>query len=167
MSGISNIQIKESKATLQEMLKQEKSLRNQQRLQVLYLMQAEQMPIFYIALSIGKHRGSLHRWLEQYQEGGIEAMLKVKPKTGRPRKIPEWAVKSLEKQLETPEGFKSYTQVQKWLEITLGIGAAYRTVHELTRYRLKAKLKVARHRDRRQNTSKIAAFKKTLVPTCP
>jgi len=59
-------------------------------------------------------------------------MLRVKKATRRPSKIPQWAVNSLEKQLEKPEGFKSSGQIQRWLETTLGITAADRTVHELT-----------------------------------
>lgn len=102
--------------------------------------------------------------MEQYRSGGIGEILRTKKPTGRPRKIPQWAVKSLEKQLEKPEGFKSYGQIQRWLETTLGITAAYRTVHELTRYRLKAKLKVGQKPSPRQDREKIEAFKKTSEP---
>ena len=164
MTGISGLEIEESKEQLEGMLKKEKNLRNKQRLQVLYLMQSENMPINKIATSMGKHRATIHRWLEQYRSGGIGEMLSTKKPTGRPKKIPEWAVKSLEKQLEKPGGFKSYGQIQRWLETTLGITAAYRTVHELTRYRLKSKLKVGQKPSPKQDREKIEAFKKTSVP---
>jgi len=58
MTGISSIGIEESKEQLEGMLKKEKNHQNQQRLQVLYLMQAEQMPITKIAASMGKHRAT-------------------------------------------------------------------------------------------------------------
>jgi len=164
MAGTSGLVIEESKEQLEGMLKKEKNLKMQQRLQVLYLMQSEKMPINKIGVSMGKHRATIHRWLEQYQSGGIAEMLSIKKPTGRPRKIPQWAEKSLEKQLEKPEGFKSYGQIQRWLETTLGITAAYRTVHELTRCRLKAKLKVGQKPSPKQDREKIEAFKKTSEP---
>jgi len=82
--------------------------------------------------------------------------------------IPAWAVVSLQRRLAQPEGFKSYTQIQQWLKDTLGIKAEYRTVHELVRYRLKAKLKAARPVHLKQDSSQREAFKKTspLTLTC-
>ncbi len=88
-------------------------------------------------------------------------MLTTKPKSGRPRQIPAEAVAKLKAELEQGEGFSSYKQVQAWLAEQLGIEARYRTVHQLTRYRLKAKLKVARPKARRQPTERLEAFKKT------
>lgn len=89
-------------------------------------------------------------------------MLSVKQSSGRPTVIPTWAVVSLKLRLEQPEGFKSYIQVQQWLCETLGIEAEYRTVHELVRYRLKAKLKAARPVHTQQDTSALDAFNKNL-----
>lgn len=165
MSGISSIEIAESKEILQQMLQEQKNLRNQQRVQVLFLLKSEKMSISKISEVIGRHRGTVHKWLMTYRDHGLKKLLTERAKTGRPRKIPEWAVKSLEKQLGQPEGFKSYTQIQRWLETTLGIEAAYRTVHELTRYRLKAKLKVGKRPYPGQDKVKIEAFKKTLPQT--
>jgi hypothetical protein len=45
MAGTSGLVIEESKEQLEGMLKKEKNLKMQQRLQVLYLMQSEKMPI--------------------------------------------------------------------------------------------------------------------------
>ncbi|MEH1845360.1 MAG: hypothetical protein V7L25_10275 [Nostoc sp.] len=53
-----------------------------------------------------------------------------------------------------------------WLDITLGVEAEYATVHHLARYRLKAKLKVPRPRNRKQDEEKLKALKKTLVMIC-
>ncbi|MBD2468927.1 hypothetical protein [Nostoc sp. FACHB-145] len=45
---------------------------------------------------------------------------------GRKRIIPDWAVASLEKQLEEPSGgFQRYTQIQNWLNELLGVQAEY------------------------------------------
>ena len=116
---------------------------------------------------MGKHRGTVHRWLADYREGGIEAVVEFGTSSGRKRAIPDWAVSSLKKQLEQAEsGFQRYTQIQYWLDITLGVQAEYATVHRLARYRLKAKLKVPRPRSRKQDEKKLEAFKKTSVMTC-
>ncbi|MBW4636566.1 MAG: winged helix-turn-helix domain-containing protein [Iphinoe sp. HA4291-MV1] len=68
--------------------------------------------------------------------------------------------------LEEPEiGFAGYKQIQHWLGTVLGIEAEYATVHHLVRYHLKAKLKVPRLRNRKQDIQKLEAFKKTLATT--
>jgi len=72
----------------------------------------------------------------------------------------------LKKQLEEPEGgFQRYTQIQNWLENTLGVQAEYATVHHLVRYRLKAQLKVPRPRHRKQDEEKLEAFQNNSVMT--
>ena len=55
--------------------------------------------------------------------------------------------------------------LQHWLGTILGVEAEYATVHHLVRYQLKAKLKVPRPRNRKQDTQKLEAFKKTSVMT--
>lgn len=72
---------------------------------------------------------------------------------------------SLERRLQEPQGFKSYTQVQQWLQETLGVIAKYRTVHELVRYRLKAKLKAAGPVHKKQDQMALAQLKKTSLRT--
>jgi len=129
-------------------------------------MKSEKMSISKIAKAIGKHRSSLHRWLESYESGGINGLLVIKPKTGRPKVIPDWAVEQLEKQLQGTEGFSSYKQIQQWFEGSLGLKVAYRTVHQLSRYKLKAKLKVVRPQSRKQDHTALEAFKKTCQSSC-
>jgi len=59
---------------------------------------------------------------------------------------------------------KSYGQVQQWLAETLGV-AEYHAVYQMTRYRLKAKLKVARPQNSKQDCEQLEAYKKTLSST--
>jgi hypothetical protein len=66
---------------------------------------------------------------------------------------------------EHNHGFASYGAVQQWLLETLAIEAEYHAVYQMTRYRLKAKLKVARPENSKQKQYQRAAFKKTLVTT--
>ena len=93
-------------------------------------------------------------------------MLEIKKSSGGVRVIPQWAETALAKRLQEPEHcFKSYGQVQQWLAEKLGVEAEYHAVYQMTRYRLKAKLKVARPQNRKQDTEQRAAFKQTLNST--
>ncbi|MEN9870449.1 MAG: hypothetical protein RLZZ171_1437 [Cyanobacteriota bacterium] len=166
MVGVTSIDIKESLDELAEQLRQTKSPRAKERLQVLYWLKQEKAPsISAIAKAIAKHRNTLQSWLSMYRKGGVEAMLAIKTSSGGVRVIPEWAENTLAKQLKENRGFQSYGEVQQWLAETLGIEAEYHAVYQMTRYRLKAKLKVARPQNCKQDSEKRSAFKKTLQTT--
>jgi transposase len=164
MSGVTSIKIKETQQDLEELIEQQTNPKLKERLQVLYLLKLPKaLNVSQIAKVVGKHRGTVQRWLASYRDEGLDALLQIKQSPGRPSVIPPWAVTSLQQRLEQPErGFKSYIQVQQWLEDTLGVKAEYRTVHELTRYRLKAKLKAGRPTHSKQQPMQSEAFKKTL-----
>lgn len=169
MAGITKIEIQESAAELAERLQAETHPKLKERLQVLYLMALPKaMSICEIARVVGKHRGTLQRWLSDYQDQGLELFLEIPEVTGRPRVIPAWAVESLQRRLAEPKGFKSYGAVQQWLSKTLGVEAEYPTVYHLVRYRLKAKLKAARPVHLKQDPIQRETFKKTspLTSTC-
>lgn len=167
MAGITSIDVKESLDDLAERLRQAKLLTDKERLQVLYWLKQENAPsISAIAQAVGKHRNTLQTWLSLYRNGGVAAMLEIKKSPGGVRVIPQWAETALAKRLREPEhGFKSYGQVQQWLVEKLGVEAEYHAVYQMTRYRLKAKLKVARPQNRKQDTEQRAAFKQTLNST--
>ena len=164
MAGVTSIQVQESLAELEELLCQAQLAADKERLQVLYWLKQDSPPsISTIAKALGVHRNTVGIWLRRYRHGGIPAMLERTPSKGRPRIIPLWAEEALAKRLRDPDhGFASYGAVQKWLADTLGIDAEYHAVYQMTRYRLKAKLKVARPQNKRQNREQREAFKKTL-----
>lgn len=167
MVGVTSIEVKESLDELTKRLSQAKRPSNKERLQVLYWLKQENAPsISLIAKAIGKHRNTLQTWLSMYRKGGIEGMLATKTSSGGVRVIPQWAENALGKKLqEESNGFQSYGQVQQWLAQTLGINAEYHAVYQMTRYRLRAKLKVARPQNCKQDKEKRLAFKKTLETT--
>lgn len=145
MAGVTHIEIQESAEELETLIRQQNNARLKERLQALYMIKNQGISVCAIAKILGKHRSTLQRWLADYRETGIETMLEFGVSSGRTRVIPDWAVESLKKQLEQPEiGFAGYKQIQDWLGSVLGIEAEYATVHNLVRYRLKAKLKVPR-----------------------
>lgn len=166
MAGVTSIEIRETVAELEGLIQKQSRPNLKERLQVLYLLKLpEAMSVSGVAKVIGRHRGSVQRWLSQYREAGLEGLLETRQSPGRPRVIPDWAVVSLERRLSEPAGFGSYTQVQQWLADTLNIKAEYATVHHLVRYRLGAKLKAARPVHAKQDSEALAAFKQTLATT--
>ncbi len=167
MAGITSAEVKESLEDLAQQLRQAKTPTAKERLQVLYWLKQEHPPsISAIAKAIGKHRNTLQTWLSMYRDGGIEAMLNLKKSPGGVRVIPQWAEDALAKRLQEPEhGFQSYGAVQQWLAQSLGIEAEYPAVYQMTRYRLRAKLKVARPQHYQQDSQQREDFKQTLQTT--
>jgi transposase len=166
MVGVTSIEISDSLDDLAEQLHQAKTPSSKERLQVLYWLKQENAPsISTIASSLAKHRNTLQTWLSMYRKGGIEAMLAIKISPGRVRVIPQWAEDTLALRLQENHGFQSYGEVQQWLGETLGIEAEDHAVDQMTRYRLKAKLKVARPQNCKQDSEQREAFKKTLQTT--
>jgi len=90
----------------------------------------------------------------------LEALLVVKPKPGGGNRVmPLWAEVALAKRLQEPDnGFESYGAVQQWLWESLGIEAQYHAVYQMRRYRLQAKLTVARPQNSKQNPQQREAF---------
>ncbi|WP_373539937.1 transposase [Chamaesiphon sp.] len=168
MAGVTSIIVKESLEEIAERLRQATQPIVTEKLQVLYWLKQEKAPsISKIAASLGRHRGTLQEWLRIYRTEGISGLELVKSSPGGGRRlIPKWAEAALSKRLQEPEnGFDSYGAVQQWLSETLGVEAEYHAVYQMTRYRLKAKLKVARPQHHKQNKDSRLAFKKTSPVT--
>jgi transposase len=167
MVGVTSIDVKESLHALIEQLRQAETATVKERLQVLYWLKQDRAPsISAIAQAVGKHRNTVQTWLSNYREGGLKAMLEIKKSPGGVRVIPQWAETALAKWLQEPNhGFSSYGAVQQWLAETLGVEAEYHAVYQMTRYRLKAKLKVARPQNNKQDSEQREAFKQTLQTT--
>ena len=164
MVGVTSIKVQENLDELKTKLRQASDPKIKEKLQVLYWLKQPIAPsISAIAQAIGKDRSTVQTWLSKYREGGIRAMLAVKKSPGGVRVIPLWAEKALSKRLrDQNHGFGSYGEIQQWLAETLGIDAKYHAVYQMTRYRLKAKLKVVRHHYKKQNREQRERFKKNL-----
>jgi len=70
----------------------------------------------------------------------------------------------LQTRLQEADGFKSYREIQQWIEQTFGKQVKYKTVHKTVRYRLKAKLKVPRPLSLKQNQQAVSLFKNIPRP---
>jgi transposase len=162
MAGVYKLDILESEAELQALLRQQKTASGKERVQVLYLLKTQKAKtIKEVAELIGRNRGTVQEWLTKYRNGGLEELVLKKVGGGRKRKIPQWAEKALEKKLQENEGMNSYSEICQWLEEKVGIKAKYKTVHKLVYYRLKASPKVARPKSLEQSEERLEACKKT------
>ncbi|NQE37857.1 helix-turn-helix domain-containing protein [Microcoleus asticus] len=161
MSGVVKIEIRETEEELKVLLRREKDAHRHEKLQVLYWLKTQTVDsVLSAAVRLGKHRTTIQRWLSSYRSGGIEELLLQKPRSGRPRIMNPETVERLSKELQEPEGFSSYKEVHQWLTSCCEVKAAYRTVHQWARYRLKGKLKVPRPVSEKQKTGVVEEFKK-------
>lgn len=167
MSGVVKIDITESSETLKTLLAQQKTARGKERVQALYLLKTKQVEtVQHLAVVLGRNRVTVQRWLHKYRTGGVDKLLEVHKSQGRPMVIPEWAIAALKQELLDSYGFSSYGEVQTWLQAVLGIEVNYHVVHNLVRYKLKAKLKAARPKSYEQDPKAVETFKKNCQSNC-
>jgi len=108
MSGRPHIKITESVESLREILKQQKRILAYNKVQMLYLFQSKQVEtVREVSAILGKSEATIHRWLFQYKEGGLENLLKNRQVFGRPKKFSVEVAATLQQELRDPEGFQS------------------------------------------------------------
>lgn len=87
------------------------------------------------------------------------ALLEVKCAPGKETVIPAEAIALTATTFTTAHlRFRSYGEVQQWLEQECEVQAAYKTVHKLVRYKLQAKLKVPRPKSLKQHPQATLAI---------
>lgn len=162
MAGVYKLEIQESEDDLKQLLRQQKTASDKERVHLLYLLKSQQAATVQQAAEIlGRHRATVQAWLRLYRAGGLMALLTHKTPSGRPRVIPAWAERALQQHLEASQGFESYQAICDWLATQLGIHATYKTVHKLVHDRLQASPKVPRPVSVEQCPEQREAFKKT------
>lgn len=163
MSRVVKLEISETQEELQELLRKQKTGSGKERVQALYLLKTRQVEtVQHLAVVLGRGRITVQRWLKLYREAGLSNLLSEKKSSGRPKKIPLDVRSLIKKELSEPEGFKSYEEVRTWLLAEFGIQASYKVVHEVVRYKLKAKLKAPRPRSLKQDKGAEENFKKNF-----
>lgn len=166
MAGVYKLEIHQSEDELKQLLRQQKTGSDKERIQLLYLLKTKQAKTVQDAAALlGRNRVTLQEWLRQYRAGGLARLLETKKPSGRPRTIPTWAEVTLQKRLQEPQGFDGYQAICNWLETQLGIEAKYKTVHKLVHYRLNSSPKVPRPVSNEQSQERMEAYKKTSVRT--
>ncbi len=89
-------------------------------------------------------------------------MLYVKTPPGKKSNISSQEMNQLKERLSQPQGFKSYGEIQNWLNQELGVVLAYKSVHKIVRYQLQAKLKTPRPQSPKAKPQVQDAFKKNF-----
>ncbi len=87
MPRATTFEVAENATELKNLMNSEKDAQRRTKIQVLYLLKTSNRPnLTKIALIIGKDRGTIHRWLNRYQDGGLNSLLNGsthRKKTGR------------------------------------------------------------------------------------
>lgn len=137
--------IHESADELKQLLSRERHPVKQQRLHALYLLASGQARFRSdLASLLGIDRNTVGRWLERYAQGGLDALLELYIPPGKAAALQPDQVALLQQALMQPQGFGSYTEARQWISDTFGVALTYNATHKLVRYKLGAKLKVAR-----------------------
>ena len=137
--------IHESADALKVRLQQERDHRKRQRLHLLYLLASGQARRrSQAAALLGVDRNTIGRWLTQYTQGGLDALLGIYVPAGKAPALAPAHLTQLQQRLAQPEGFASYGEIQQWIATTLGVQLGYHAVHTLVHDKLGARPKVAR-----------------------
>ncbi len=114
-----------------------------------------------IATTLHVERKTVERWLTQYVQEGLPALLRQhRHRCGKKPRIQGDALAQLQEQLTRPEGFRGYQQICTWLHEHFGLNVPYKTVYHTVHDTLKARPKVPRKSNVKKDAAQEEAFKK-------
>ena len=155
------IEVNESEKELKHRLHHAVTASSRERLQMLYWLKSNAIATRKeISQKLGRDESTIYRWLKRYRQGGLTNLLDVKTPPGKKSQISAGEMSQLKKRLSQPQGFKSYGEIQDWLNQEFGIDLAYKSVHKIVRYKLKAKLKIPRPQSQKTKPQVQDNFKK-------
>ena len=138
-------EITESAEDLKSRLRTATEKHQIQRLSALYLLRSGQAKNRkQVAELIGSNRISVGQWLTLYETQGLEKLLERRYAPGRVSALSEEQQEQLRAELQKPEGFQSYGQIQAYIAQTFGVEMKYKTVYAMVHDKWGAKLKVPR-----------------------
>ena len=149
----------ESVQDLKVLLRHCKKKHEIQRLTALYLLKSgEAKNRVQVAKQLGVDRMSVGHWLSGYETGGLEKLLERRYAPGRVPILTEDQQALLRGELQKPQGFQSYVEIQQYIAETFGVKMNYKTVYALVHDKWGAKLKVPRpsHKKKRQRLRKFS-----------
>ena len=142
--------IHESADDLKHRLSHERHPGKRQRLHALYLLatgQARFRADVAQLLAVSRNtvgRNTIGRWLARYAHGALDALRDLSIPPGKAPAFQPDQLAQLQDALQQPQGFASYDAVRQWIHDAFGVTLSYKATHKLVRYKLGAKLKVAR-----------------------
>ena len=157
------VEISQSQEELEKALKTARTASSKERLLLLYLLKSKQVSSRQeLAELIGRDKATITRWIRKYKDEGLVGLLEVKQAPGKTPLVRGTNLERLKQRLQESRGFHSYGEIQQWLGQELGLNLAYKTVYQLVRYHLKAKLKVPRPQSLKQHPESPSNFKKNF-----
>ena len=106
-------EITESVEALKPLLRKAKKKHEVQRLTALYLLKSRRAKNrIQVAEHLGVDRMSVGHWLKAYETGGLRKLLERRYAPGRVALLTQQQRAILRQELEKPEGFHSYVQIQ-------------------------------------------------------
>ena len=155
------VEVSETVQELKHRLHHAVTCSTKERVQMLYWIKSGAIATRKeLSQKLGRDESTIDRWLKRYQQGGISSLLEVKTPPGKKSQISAGQMNQLEQRLSQPQGFKSYGEIRDWLNHELGVDLAYKSVHKIVRYKLKAKLKTPRPQSPQAKPEVQNAFKK-------
>lgn len=137
-----NIEIKESKVKLSELLKEEWDKKKAHRIEMLYLIKSkEENYKRNLAVRLGYSRTTIDEWLRRYEREGLKGLLSISKSPGAPTKFPKNVRLALTKKLNSKHNFRTYVDIQRYLKDKYELELPYSTVHDYIRYQLDFDLK--------------------------
>ena len=138
-------EITESAEELKSLQGKSTQAHQKQRLSMLYLLRSGHAKNRkQVAELLGLHRTTIGKWLSSYEAGGLEKLLERRFPPGRVSALTEEQQASLRAELQKPQGFRSYGEIQQYIANTFGVEMNYKAVYALVHDKWKAKLKVPR-----------------------
>ena len=142
------IEICETAEQLKALLLQQTNVVYKERVQALFLLKSGQFQqVIDVARALGRDRATVQRWLSKYRAGGLSQLLAPRLGQGRKPAIPAEIKQQLQQRLLQPGSFKTYGEVQAWLQQEFGLLVNYPVVYNTVRYQMNMKLSSAAGRE--------------------
>ncbi len=116
-----------------------------------------------LSLLLGSSDKSVSKWRNQYLAGGIAALLIDNRGGKKPGKITTAVHKKLSERLGNPkQGFRSFIEIQQWLEKEFDVAMQYHAVNKYVKRKFGARLKVSRKSHVQKSPADEVVFKKSI-----
>ena len=156
------IEITETVEELKAIMHSQVKAKLKERVHALYVWKAGIVTdIADLASLLGRSESTIRLWFARYQAEGLSGLLAWHYRGGQRPALSGTVLEALQARLQEPDGFRSYGEIRDWLANEQGLEIPYKTVHQTVRYKLKAKLKVARPTHRLRAETAVVDFKKT------
>ncbi len=158
-----DLEIKESKETLQSLLSKQKSISNRSRVKMLLLIQEKKVVYTKDLVSKLKYcRKSIYNWIELYRNGGLEQLLaSTKGGNNTPVIQPHTKLALQEKLSDPSTTITSYVELLEWVHKNCQSNICYGTLYSYCRKHHQSVLKVPRKSHHKKEEQAIEALKKT------